>query len=445
MTYKLYDNRLECYIFSSSRRNSDYVRNAILFFSFYFFTTFIYPFHRFFILYLPIHSPSTTHDPTMTTDEINSKGKGSKVFGSSANNSTNASASSKDDSLPWVEKYRPTTLDEVTGQENIISTIRQFIVNKRVPHMLFYGPPGTGKTTTILAIARELFGAKNMKNMVLELNASDDRGIDVVRNQIKTFASTKQMFASGGAVGNSATNSNDFFKLVILDEADAMTNTAQNALRRIIEKYTTHTRFCIIANYAHKINPALLSRCTKFRFSPLSEEAIAKRLEVVVESEQIQIDQAALKALLKLSKGDMRKALNVLQPCKAALTELPGEAVMDGAHPSSITEEMVYDCVGSPQPADIQAILEYILKSDWTTALRSITSLKAAKGLALVDILQGISDLFEDYELAPAAKIFLLEGLAEVEFRLASGGNEKIHTSAAIGVVKSALDIQAAA
>ncbi|KAF5096281.1 hypothetical protein D0Z00_002841 [Geotrichum galactomycetum] len=383
----------------------------------------------------------------MTTDEINNKGKGSKVFGASGNNSTNASTVSKDELLPWVEKYRPATLDEVTGHENIISTIRQFIVNKRVPHMLFYGPPGTGKTTTILAIARELFGAKNMKNMVLELNASDDRGIDVVRNQIKTFASTKQMFASGGTVGNNATNGNDFFKLVILDEADAMTNTAQNALRRIIEKYTTHTRFCIIANYAHKINPALLSRCTKFRFSPLPEAAIAKRLEVVVESEQVQIDHAALQALLKLSKGDMRKALNVLQPCKAALTELPGEDGLSGTNlgGSSITEEMIYDCVGSPQPADIQAILDYILKSDWTTALRSITSLKAAKGLALVDILQGISDLFEDYELAPAAKIFLLEGLAEVEFRLAAGGNEKIHTSAAIGVVKSALDIQAAA
>ncbi|KAF5092129.1 hypothetical protein D0Z03_003033 [Geotrichum reessii] len=373
----------------------------------------------------------------MPTDDIDNKGKNTKVFGTSGYSSNTVS---KDELLPWVEKYRPATLDQVTGHENIISTIRQFIANKRVPHMLFYGPPGTGKTTTILAIARELFGAKNMKNMVLELNASDDRGIDVVRNQIKTFASTKQMFS---VANNNSNNSNDFFKLVILDEADAMTNTAQNALRRIIEKYTTHTRFCIIANYAHKINPALLSRCTKFRFSPLTEEAIAKRLEVVVERENIQIDPNALQALLKLSKGDMRKALNVLQPCKAALAGVDDSEENNVGH--SITEEMIYDCVGSPQPGDIQAILDYILKSEWTTALRSITSLKAAKGLALVDILQGISDLFDGYELAPQAKIFLLEGLAEIEFRLAAGGNEKIHTSAVIGVVKSALDIQAAA
>lgn len=131
-------------------------------------------------------------------------------------------------SLHRVEKYRPTSLDDVTGHENVIATVRKFISNNRVPHMLFYGPPGTGKTTTILAIARELYGAQNLRNTVLELNASDDRGIDVVRNQIKTFASTRQMFTS---VAEKEKQKHGF-KLVILDEADAMTNPAQNALRR---------------------------------------------------------------------------------------------------------------------------------------------------------------------------------------------------------------------
>lgn len=342
----------------------------------------------------------------------------------------------QDDVLPWVEKYRPSTLDQVTGHENVISTIRQFIANKRVPHMLFYGPPGTGKTTTILALAREIYGGdRGMRNMVLELNASDDRGIDVVRNQIKTFASTKQMFRTTKKDGNGA-DDGDLFKLIILDEADAMTNTAQNALRRIIEKYTTHTRFCIIANYAHKINPALLSRCTKFRFSPLSEAAISKRLDAVLEGENVAIEPEALAALLKLSNGDMRKALNVLQPCHAALQGEPAG--------TKITEEMVYDCVGSPQPADIERILDAVLKEDWTTALRSVSAIKNSKGLALVDILSGIADMFDDYELDPKAKIYLLENLAEVEYRLAAGGNEKIHTSATIGVVKSTLDLQAA-
>lgn len=155
-----------------------------------------------------------------------------------------------------------------------------------------------------------------MRQMVLELNASDDRGIDVVREQIKTFASTKQIFT----MGTSAKSSIAGFKLIILDEADAMTNTAQMALRRIMEKYTVNTRFCIIANYSHKLSPALLSRCTRFRFSPLKEGDIRVLVEKVVEEENVQIGGEAVDALVKLSKGDMRRALNVLQACHASST-----------------------------------------------------------------------------------------------------------------------------
>lgn len=157
--------------------------------------------------------------------------------------------------------------------------------------------------------------------MVLELNASDDRGIDVVREQIKTFASTKQIFSLGGpAKGGSSTAG---YKLIILDEADAMTNTAQMALRRIMEKYTVNTRFCIIANYAHKLSPALLSRCTRFRFSPLKEGDIRVLVDKVVEEESVKIGSEAVDALVKLSKGDMRRALNVLQACHASSEFLP--------------------------------------------------------------------------------------------------------------------------
>ncbi len=141
----------------------------------------------------------------------------------------------------------------------------------RLPHLLFYGPPGTGKTSTILACARKLYG-KNLSSMVLELNASDDRGINVVRDEIKTFCSTKQLFSSG-------------FKLVILDEADAMTNVAQNALRRVIEQYTRNVRFCIICNYVGKIIPAIQSRCTRFRFAPLQEAHIQSRLQFILDQE----------------------------------------------------------------------------------------------------------------------------------------------------------------
>lgn len=152
--------------------------------------------------------------------------------------------------------------------------------------------------------------------MVLELNASDDRGIDVVREQIKTFASTKQIFGMGG--GGGATKSPAGYKLIILDEADAMTNTAQMALRRIMEKYTANTRFCIIANYAHKLSPALLSRCTRFRFSPLKEGDIRQLVVKIVDEENVRIGAEAVDALVKLSRGDMRRALNVLQACHAS-------------------------------------------------------------------------------------------------------------------------------
>lgn len=152
--------------------------------------------------------------------------------------------------------------------------------------------------------------------MVLELNASDDRGIDVVREQIKTFASTKQIFSVAAPAAKE--NSLGAFKLIILDEADAMTATAQMALRRIMEKYTANTRFCIIANYTHKLSPALLSRCTRFRFSPLKEADIRSLVDKVVEAENVRIQSEAIESLVRLSKGDMRRALNVLQACHAS-------------------------------------------------------------------------------------------------------------------------------
>ncbi|KAL8686570.1 MAG: hypothetical protein Q9218_007014 [Villophora microphyllina] len=242
---------------------------------------------------------------TFSSDNTNAKGKRS-----AANLPVEA-----EDSLPWVEKYRPDTLDDVSGHQDILATINKFVDSNRLPHLLLYGPPGTGKTSTILALARRIYGSKNMRQMVLELNASDDRGIDVVREQIKTFASTKQIFTAAPTTDSTSITS---FKLIILDEADAMTSTAQMALRRIMEKYTANTRFCIIANYTHKLSPALLSRCTRFRFSPLKEVDIRQLVDHVIENENIKIQEEATASLVRLSKGDMRRALNVLQACHAS-------------------------------------------------------------------------------------------------------------------------------
>lgn len=298
--------------------------------------------------------------------------------------------------------------------------MKKFVHEGRLPHLLFYGPPGTGKTSTIIALAREIYG-DNYRNMVLELNASDDRGIDVVRNQIKNFASTRQIFSQG-------------FKLIILDEADAMTAVAQNSLRRIIEKYTKNTRFCILANYAHKLNPALLSRCTRFRFNPISTEGIKQQMDKVIIKENITIQHTAVEALLKLSKGDMRRALNVLQACKAGV---------EGETNNEINEDMIYECVGAPHPQDIETILDSILKDDWSTSSITINKFKLEKGLALIDIISGFIDILNKYQLKPKTRILILKGLSDIEYGISRGGNDKIQSSAIIATIKGALQFEA--
>ncbi|CEF88237.1 hypothetical protein SNK03_012058 [Fusarium graminearum] len=349
-----------------------------------------------------------------------------------------------EDSLPWVEKYRPTTLDDVSGHQDILATINKFIEQNRLPHLLLYGPPGTGKTSTILALARRIYGAANMRQMVLELNASDDRGIDVVREQIKTFASTKQIFSLGGA--SRSGNGMAGFKLIILDEADAMTSTAQMALRRIMEKYTTNTRFCIIANYSHKLSPALLSRCTRFRFSPLKEGDIRVLVDKVVEEENVQVKGEAIDALVKLSKGDMRRALNVLQACHASSTPLRAKdapKVPDSEiQRENITTETIYNCIAAPPPDAIKEIVSTLLKtSDVTSCLNTINALKVQRGLALADIITALSEELVKLEVSPEVMITWLDGLANIEHRVASGSSESIQTGAVVGVVRSGVEL----
>ncbi|KJK65571.1 rfc [Aspergillus parasiticus SU-1] len=348
------------------------------------------------------------------------------------------------DNLPWVEKYRPNTLDDVSGHKDILATINRFVDASRLPHLLLYGPPGTGKTSTILALARRIYGSKNMRQMVLELNASDDRGIDVVREQIKTFASTKQIF-SMAPQPTSGGSSLASYKLIILDEADAMTATAQMALRRIMEKYTANTRFCIIANYTHKLSPALLSRCTRFRFSPLKEQDIRSLVDLVIEKEEVNIQPEAVDSLVKLSKGDMRRALNVLQACHASSIPLPVKnAPKDQPRPEPelITNGTIYDCIAAPHPADIQEIMTTLLAtSDVTSCLNTVNTLKSNKGLALADILAALGEQLQQLEVPAQTRITWLEGLAEIEFRLAGGGSEAIQTGGLVGVVRNGCEL----
>ena len=345
------------------------------------------------------------------------------------------------DTLPWVEKYRPATLSDVSGHHDILATINKFVDANRLPHLLLYGPPGTGKTSTVLALARRIYGGKNMRQMVLELNASDDRGIDVVREQIKTFSSTKQIFA--GTFDKSAQTNDSIanYKLIILDEADAMTSTAQMALRRIMEKYTANTRFCIIANYTHKLSPALLSRCTRFRFSPLKNADIRQLVDKVVAQENVNIVPDAVDSLVSLSKGDMRRALNVLQACHASSTPLraPGEPVPDDRDVvrDLITEETIHDCIAAPHPASIAQITQTLLTtSNVSSCLSTINALKRTKGLALADILTAMAEQLSEVDVPTHTRVAWLEGLADIEHRLSGGGSESVQTGALVGVVR---------
>ncbi|KAG8927428.1 hypothetical protein FRC02_008222 [Tulasnella sp. 418] len=209
---------------------------------------------------------------------------------------------------PWVEKYRPKTIDDVASQEHTVSVLRKTLTSTNLPHMLFYGPPGTGKTSTILALARQLFGPENFRNRVLELNASDERGIAIVREKVKNFARQTPRAAEENSQYPCPP-----YKIIILDEADSMTQDAQGALRRIMETYARITRFCLVCNYVTRIIEPLASRCSKFRFKPLDISSTRTRIEHIAQEEKITIGPEVIDTLISTSEGDLRRSITYLQ------------------------------------------------------------------------------------------------------------------------------------
>jgi len=345
----------------------------------------------------------------MEVDESATKGKDSKS------------------QLPWVEKYRPERLEDLVAHEDIVNIITNLIDNDNLPHLLLYGPPGTGKTSTIVAAAKRMYG-KSYHSMTLELNASDARGIDVVRNEIKEFAGTQQLFNRG-------------VKLIILDEADAMTGDAQNALRRIIEKYTKNARFCMICNYVSKIIPALQSRCTRFRFAPLAPSQIEGRLDHVIASEKVPMSSEAKAAILRLSGGDMRRVLNLLQSTAMshnATDEHDVPAAVAGEDAAMKTDEIneaeVYLTSGAPLPKDVDQILDWLMNQSFAVAYKHIVELCTAKGYALTDVLQDLTAKLLTLKLDNVSLGKLLDGMSNVEHRLATGTDEKIQAASLVGV-----------
>jgi replication factor C subunit 3/5 len=308
-----------------------------------------------------------------------------------------------------LSNYDLFSLEDLVSQDDIIQSITNLIDSDNLPHLLLYGPPGTGKTSTIVAAAKRMYGSK-YSSMTLELNASDARGIDVVRNEIKEFASVQQLFSKG-------------IKLIILDEADAMTSDAQFALRRVIEKYAKNARFCLICNYVSKIIPALQSRCTRFRFAPLTPSQIQGRLEYVAQQEQVTLTKDGMEAILTLSGGDMRRVLNLLQS-----SSMSHEAVVD--------ETAVYLTSGAPLPSDMDRILRWLLNDTFVNACDQIHHLCTSKGYALADVLSALTLKLAKLQLDAAPLARLLDGMSRVECRLASSASseEKIQTASLVGV-----------
>lgn len=332
-----------------------------------------------------------------------------------------ATRNNRIENLPWTEKFRPSSLEDVVAHEHVIKTLERFMENGSMPHLLFYGPPGTGKTTTAKACALHLFGKERVKVNVLELNASDDRGIDVVRNIIKDFCSTISISSVGSSSGSN-------FKVVILDEADQMTSEAQAALRRMIEKFTKNVRFCIICNYVNKIIPALQSRCTRFRFAPVKKVAMLPRLRMIAEKEGSTFTEDGLIAAYDLSRGDLRLCLNILQSCMMSFNE--------------ISKECVYKVTGNATPEEVAEIVRVMISGNVGSSWIKLEELVTNLGISMADLVREVYPVMMAMDLPEDCKRYLLVKLADLEYFTSLGSRETIGLSgllAAFQLVKEAV------
>ncbi len=298
--------------------------------------------------------------------------------------------------IPWIEKYRPKDLNNIIAHDEIRNVLNSFIEKNGLPHLLFYGPPGTCKTTTARAIANKIYG-KLTSSMVLELNSSDERGIETVREKIKEFACTQKLFDSN-------------VKMIILDEVDAMTNEAQFALRRIIENFTENVRFCLICNYVNKVIPALQSRCTRFRFSHLENNQLKNYINYIVKEENINITEDAKNTILDISKGDMRKLLNILQIANMTYDE--------------ITEERIYESLGLPLKEDIQQILNILFNENIEDSFLKIKKIIFKNSYNLQDIVMLLFEELKKYKFNNEQLKEIYTKFSDIEYKISTNSNE---------------------
>lgn len=304
----------------------------------------------------------------------------------------------------WAEKYRPQSLDDMVNQTDIVSRLKNFVKERNLPHLLFVGPAGVGKTTSILALAQDLYGP-GYRNFILELNASDERGINVIREKVKNFART-------AAISREVP-----FKILVMDEADSLTSAAQHALRRTMEIYTRTCRFCLIGNYSERIIEPIQSRCSIFRFSPLNEKDLKGRMRAIAKKEGVNLIPEGLDAIYEVAEGDLRKATNLLQAAAAA----KGEEVDDIA---------IYVVLGRVSPGKVREMINLGLKGEFLEAREVLRSLLIDEGLAAEDIIRMIYSEVIRLGIPEKRKVQLSDAIGEVDYRLTQGARSEIQLSA---------------
>lgn len=309
----------------------------------------------------------------------------------------------------WVEKYRPTKLDDIIGQDQVVSRIRSYIREKNIPHMLFAGPPGTGKTTSAMVVARELFGDSWRENF-LELNASDDRGIKIVRDTIKDYC----RILPNNPLG---------FKILFLDEADYMTDEAQAALRRTMENFTKTTRFIISCNYSSKIIEPIQSRTAIFRFKGITKEDVERALIKILNEEKIKYDKEALELIAEMSMGDLRKAINILQ-VTAAFSE-------------RVTTNSVYEASGTVNKDWAKTVMSLALRGEIIKAKEMLEESIIRQGISGQDVVEQFHRVIFDMNVPDYMKAEIAYKLGEIDFRISEGGREIIQLESFLGFLYS--------
>lgn len=305
----------------------------------------------------------------------------------------------------WTEKYRPKRLKEVVNQKHIVSRLEAWVKKGSIPHMLFAGPAGVGKTTIALCLAYEFFG-KDWRNNFQEMNASDERGINIVRGRIKDFARVKPIGAD--------------FKIIFLDESDALTPEAQQALRRTIERFSNTCRFILSCNYSSKIIEPIQSRMSVFRFKRMNKENVEQYVKRIAKGENLDVSKDAIEAIYEISEGDLRQVANLLQ-ASAAL--------------GKVTKETIYEVAAQSKPEDIREMIDFALKGNFMDARKKLFDLLITQGLSGEDIIKGIHKELFNLNIPDSKKINLIEQVGEFEYRINQGGSPEIQLEALLAQI----------